>query len=47
MKRKGDGVETCRKCGSPNLWGTHVNRRGEYDPFGVFRLLCEDCGAMN
>ena len=43
---KGDGVDTCKFCGSANLWGNHFDRDGNgtdgADSTAAWDILCED-----
>jgi len=45
---KGDGMDTCKFCGSNDLWGNHFDADGngtEGDQ-GAWDLLCEQCGKF-
>lgn len=48
--RRGDGVDTCKFCGSDNLWGNHFDSNDEgvatTTPPAAWDLLCQDCGKF-
>lgn len=43
---RGNGVDTCKSCGSTALWGSTFDRNGLHDENGTWDLLCEDCGRL-
>lgn len=50
-KRKGDGVNTCKACGSEELFDAHFNKEGyavtggEAEG-GKYRTVCQACGQF-
>jgi hypothetical protein len=50
-KHKGDGIDTCKFCGSSNLWANFFDRDGfgrSEDDGGraPWDVLCQDCGKF-
>jgi len=45
MASKGNGVDTCKFCGSPDLWGNHFDSQG-FGGSGVWDVLCNQCGKF-
>ena len=42
---RGDGVDTCKFCGSSDLWGNHFDRDG-FGGSGEWDVLCSSCGKF-
>jgi hypothetical protein len=45
MSKRGNGIDTCKFCGSEELWGNHFDRDGNGGS-GVWDLLCQHCGKF-